>query len=71
MRLSIKDEKTHLKIMRSFFFLQAIGHICRITKIDNSNNDANNQDKEINDFKLVNEGIFFSCDANSTHVILQ
>ena len=46
--------------MRSFFFLQAIGHLCRLQKIVEDTSQDN----------LVIEGILESCDATSGHLIL-
>lgn len=59
--------------MRTFFFLQAIGYLCRIRKVPT-----------VDEFEmeglegseglascLVIEGIFYGCDANSTHIILE
>ena len=49
--------------MRTFFFMHAVGQLCRIRKL--KLNQHENEDSEI-----IIEGIFDSCDANSTHLIL-
>lgn len=48
-----------------FFFISLQGQLCQIRKIDNDFKIESGENSE-----LVIEGIFESCDANSTHLII-
>mmetsp|Transcript_5379 Transcript_5379/g.8312 ORF Transcript_5379/g.8312 Transcript_5379/m.8312 type:complete len:116 (+) Transcript_5379:39-386(+) len=60
--------------MRTFFFIHCIGQVLRVVKQlpDSKENASANlpSENQVEGSSLVIEGIFNSCDANSTHLII-
>lgn len=71
LNITPKDAKSHLKTMRFFFFVQCIGQLCRIRKIDTQKENVSQNESPSPDSQLVIEGLFSTCDSNSSYFILR